>query len=99
MSFQQKPNSGALFRNEKKEKETHPDMRGDFNIDGVNYWINAWKKEGSRGSFISFSVEKKKAPDMASKVEEKPKQQKLHKPSVPPAPPVDDFGDSDIPFD
>ncbi len=95
MSFQQKPNSGALFPNDKKEKETHPDMRGDFNIDGVNYWINAWKKSGSRGEFISFAVEKKKAPDMASKVDSKPVQQKPHRA---PPPPVDDFTDDPLPF-
>ena len=94
MSFQQKPNSGALFPNDKKEKDTHPDLKGDFNIDGVNYWISGWKKAGSRGEFISFSVEKKKAPGLSKTVDEKP----AHRPAVQqPAPTQPDF-DEDIPF-
>jgi len=103
MSFEQRPNSGALFPNDKKTTPNHPDFKGDFNIDGVNYWISAWTKQGKRGEFFSISVEKKKAPDVSSQVDGKPRTkgddyraaQKAHRPS---APPVDDgFGD-DIPF-
>ena len=104
MAFEQRHNSGALFPNDRKEKETHPDFKGDFNIDGVNFWISAWRKDGKRGEFFSLSVEKKKAPDVSSQVDGKPRtkgdeyraaRDASHKPS---APPMDDFPDDSIPF-
>ncbi len=42
MAFVQKPNTGAMFPNDKKETERHPDYKGDFNIDGVNYHISGY---------------------------------------------------------
>lgn len=34
MSYQQKENSGAIFKNDRKEKETHPDYTGIINVAG-----------------------------------------------------------------
>jgi hypothetical protein len=39
---QQKDNSGALFKNDRKENEKQPDYKGSATIDGVDYWISAW---------------------------------------------------------
>lgn len=96
MAYEQKPNRGAMFPNDKKTTDSHPDLKGDFNIDGVNYWISGWTKQGSRGEFISFSVEKKKAPELASSVPDKQPEARQHK--APPQPVQDGFEDSDIPF-
>jgi len=59
MAFEQRENSGALFRNDRKEKDTHPDYNGTANIEGVDYYINAWLKEGKSGKFFSFSFKRK----------------------------------------
>jgi hypothetical protein len=59
MAYEQKPNSGVLFRNDRKEKETQPDHTGNALIGGVEYYISAWVKDGKRGKFFSFSFKPK----------------------------------------
>jgi hypothetical protein len=60
MAFVQKPNNGALFRNERKEKETHPDYTGTLNVDGDDFYLNAWLKETKDGrKFFSISIKPK----------------------------------------
>lgn len=56
-----KDNRGRLSRNERKEKETHPDMKGSATINGVEYWISGWTKENDRGKWLSLSFEQKYA--------------------------------------
>ncbi len=59
MAFEQKDNSGALFRNERKDKDSHPDYTGNALIDGREYWISAWLKDGKSGKFFSFAFKPK----------------------------------------
>ena len=52
-------NRWTLNKNDRKEKETHPDYKGSLNVDGVDYWIDGWIKEGANGKFISGSLKPK----------------------------------------
>lgn len=52
-------NRGALFKNDKREKESHPEYKGSINVGGNEYWLSAWVKEGKRGKFFSLSVKAK----------------------------------------
>jgi len=52
-------NSGVLFKNDRKEKETHPDYKGSINIEGTEYWLSGWKKESKKGALLSLSVQPK----------------------------------------
>ena len=53
-------NSGALFRNEDKQSDKHPDYRGSINVDGVDYWLSAWMKTSKKGErFMSLAVKPK----------------------------------------
>ena len=59
-------NKCAMFKNNRKEKETHPDIGGTINVEGKDYYINAWKKESKKGvPFYSLSVKPKPASNPA----------------------------------
>ena len=64
MAYEIRELSGSLFKNEKKTEEKHPQMQGSCLIDGVEYYISAWTKEGSRGRWQSLAFKRKDAkPD------------------------------------
>ena len=54
-------NRGALFKNDRKETDKHPDYSGSINVGGHDYWLSAWIKEGRNGKFMSLSVKQKDA--------------------------------------
>ena len=37
-------NKGAIWQNKAKEKDTHPDFKGEANVNGVEYWVSAWRR-------------------------------------------------------
>ena len=52
-------NSGAIFKNDKKQTDKHPDYRGSAEVDGVEYWVSAWiktSKAGAKFMSLSFTV-------------------------------------------
>lgn len=60
MTYEMKPNSGSLFKNDRKESENHPDYTGSALIGGVEYWVSAWvKKPQGKKPYMSFSYKPK----------------------------------------
>ncbi len=49
---------GVLFPNDRKEKDTHPDFKGSCEINGVEYWLSAWKETGNKPR-LSISIQAK----------------------------------------
>ncbi len=85
MAYEPKPGQFTLFKNDRKEKDSHPDYKGDgMDLDGNPVWVSAWIKSGNKGKFMSCSMQPKESA--ANKVKVK----------TPPASSTDD--DSDIPF-
>jgi uncharacterized protein (DUF736 family) len=56
MAFEPKNDAGALFRNEKRESDSHPEYRGDGIVNGEAVWINAWVKESKKTGKKFFSL-------------------------------------------
>lgn len=54
-------NEGAIWGNQKKQKETHPDFTGNAVIDGVEYRVAAWKRSPNanpKAPSLKFKFEK-----------------------------------------
>ena len=71
MPYEQRDNSGSLFRNDKRETDNHPNLKGSAMIDGTEYWVSAWTKLSKNGEkWVSLSFQPKdkdKAPAKPSK--------------------------------
>lgn len=62
MAYEPRPGSLSLFKNDRKEKDSHPDYKGDgMDLDGRPVWVSAWIKEGQKGKFMSLSIQAKEA--------------------------------------
>jgi hypothetical protein len=48
-------NSGTISKNLQKKTEKHPDQQGKCTIDGKEYWISGWIKDGRDGKFLSLA--------------------------------------------
>jgi hypothetical protein len=57
-------NSGILFRDEGKNPNNPKDRdyRGEIIINGIEYWLSGWVKEGKKGKFLGLAVKLKEAP-------------------------------------
>jgi len=54
--MEKRDNSGVLFVNDKKENERSPQYKGNITVDGKDYWLSAWIKEGKSGKFMGLAV-------------------------------------------
>ena len=54
-------NRGAIFKNEDKQQDNHPDYKGSLNVNGVDLWVSGWLKTSVKTGkkFMSLSVKPK----------------------------------------
>ena len=83
-------NRGTLFKNKKKEQDSHPDYNGSINVDGQEFWLNAWVKESKKDGTKFFSLSVKPKTDA-------PRQSSQPTRKAPQGSGFDDI-DSDLPF-
>lgn len=87
--------SGSLFKNTRKEKDNHPDERGDAMIGGTLYEVAAWlKKDRNGNTFRSLSIQPKQErerPQRDTGAAYRAARDGDRKPA-------DDFDDQEIPF-
>ena len=72
-NFEQKDQSGILFKNEKKTTDNQPDYQGTCMVNGASMDMSAWLKTGKSGKkFMSFSF---KPPYKKDASRERPERQ------------------------
>ena len=49
-------NSGALFKNNRRENDKQPEYTGQVMVNGVEMWISAWIKESKKDGSKFFSL-------------------------------------------
>jgi hypothetical protein len=55
-------NRGILGKNLRRQADTHPTHSGHINIDGKEFWLSGWVREGDDGSrYFALSVKPKEA--------------------------------------
>lgn len=98
-------NSGILKKNTSKQKDSHPDYRGTININGTDYWLSGWLKEGKPGSKLEgqkyFSLAVSEMEEQGGRQSSRPAQRQ-QQPQRQQAPARQSAGfddmDDDIPF-
>lgn len=87
--------TGIISKNERKATEKHPDIKGQCEIDGVQYWVDGWAKtrNSDGGKFYSLAFKRKDAAKSAPAKAEPP--QHMGKPGGNTG--FDDMSD-DVPF-
>lgn len=79
-------NSGVLFKNDRRVTEKQPDYTGSLNVEGKEFFISAWIREGKKGKFMSLAVNEKDAARYQPK------------PEAAREPVMTDLDDDDVPF-
>ena len=62
-------NTGLISKNDKKSTDKHPDIKGQCDIDGVQFWVAGWlkKRNDGTGSFYSLKFDRKELAVAAQK--------------------------------
>ena len=92
MSYEQRDNSGSLFRNQDKvEGSNSPDYSGTCMIGGVEHYFDGWLKTSETGRrWMSFSFKPKQRPAAPPASQQRPSQGAAGR-STKRAEPMDDF--------
>lgn len=91
MAFEKRDLSGALFTNKDRKTDNHPNMNGYVMVEGKEYWLSGWTKDGEKGRWISLALKPK---------EEQPQQKRQERTSYdePDKGGASAYLDDDIPF-
>ena len=82
--MEKRDNSGALFKNDRKKTDNHPDYNGSALIGGVDMWISAWIEKSNGKTYMSLAFKPKdvSTPTKTTKITKQ----------------VEDWDDDEIPF-
>ena len=67
MSYEPKPGSFSLFKNDKGDNDRRPDYTGDgLDPEGKPIKVSAWIKQGKNGKFMSCNIQYKTRGEAAT---------------------------------
>jgi hypothetical protein len=67
MATRDNTNRGVLFRNNDKADPKHADYKGNANVNGTEFWLDAWINESKDGvKYMKLSFKPKNATTKAS---------------------------------
>ena len=73
MSNYDNTNSGAIWPNKNRKTDKHPTHTGSINVEGVEYWINAWVGDKTKNQpSLSFKLNKKEAESKPAPAQQAP---------------------------
>ena len=60
-------NKGGIWKNDRRESETHPHFKGNAEVGGIDYWVSGWlrNKDGNPNApamKFSFTPKETQAP-------------------------------------
>lgn len=95
MAYEERNNSGTLFRNDRRQNDRQPEYTGTAIINGAQMRISAWVRTSKNGNkFFSLSFD-----EPQPKQDYAPKEQKQYAPQKPTAAPAaPQSSDPDLPF-
>ena len=68
MAYEMKDMSGSAFHNNRRDRDTSPDLTGSALVHGKEHWVNMWLKTDKNGNtWVSFNLKEKDASKAASK--------------------------------
>lgn len=60
MAYEMKDMSGSAFKNNRRDRDTSPDLTGSALIGGKEHWVNMWLKKDKNGDmWVSFNLKEK----------------------------------------
>lgn len=87
-------NRGSIWKNDRKETDSHPDFTGSINVEGVEYWLNGWRRApdaNPKAPAMKFTVRPKEQPQRGGGAGQRAQ-------AVRGQQQVDEFADDSIPF-
>lgn len=91
-------NQGAIFKNDRKQKDTDPEYKGSVTIAGVEYWVSVWLNKTKDGKpyfshkYTPKGVTQQHQASIQQAQSTFPQPQKLQEPDFTPT------GGDDLPF-
>jgi len=75
MAYETRPGQGALFVNDKKQSEKHPDRKGNMVCPccKADLWLSGWLKKSAAGkAWMSLEAQQKTAGEPVREADTKP---------------------------
>ena len=74
--YKHKTNRGSMFDNDHKTNDRQPDFSGSIDVNGMIYWISAWKEmtqAGKKKLSLAVKVQEERQPERQQQPQTRPR--------------------------